>query len=98
MAAEAKPIDISSVPELLVLAEEVSASRTPRVLRRGAEDLAMLVPMRPGRTGRARTTKTQADLDAFLSSAGGWADVDTDAFLKANQESRDRSSRPAVEL
>ena len=35
--------------------------------------------------------KTAADYDAFLASAGSWADVDTDAFLKNVYESRGRS-------
>ena len=39
--------------------------------------------------------KTAADYDAFLASAGSWADVDTDAFLKDIYESR-KSSRPPV--
>jgi len=39
--------------------------------------------------------KTAADCEAFLASAGSWADVDTDAFLKDNYESR-KLSRPAV--
>ena len=35
--------------------------------------------------------KTAADYEAFLASAGSWADVDTDAFLKNVYESRGRS-------
>lgn len=37
------------------------------------------------------------DDSAFLSAAGGWSDVDTDAFLDMIYESR-KSSRPPVEL
>jgi hypothetical protein len=98
MAVEAKPIDIGGLPELVTLAEEVRATNEPRVLRCGSEDIAKIVPLRAGPGRRRRAAKTTADYDAFISSAGGWADVDVDAFLKANRESRDRSSRPAVEL
>jgi len=98
MPGEARPVDIGGFPELIHLAEEVRDSNEPRVLRCGNEDIAKLVPLRAGAPGRRPRPKTAADYDAFLSSAGSWADVDVDAFLKANQESRDRSSKPAVEL
>jgi hypothetical protein len=55
MASELQPIDISRMPELAQLAEEVHATRTPRVLRRGDQDLALLVPA--GRS-RPRATRT----------------------------------------
>jgi len=45
-----------------------------------------------------RRDKTQEDKDAFLSSAGAWADVDVDSFLKANEESRRLNTRPPVDL
>lgn len=97
MALEAKPIDIGGLPELVTLAEEVRATNEPRVLRRGGEDIAKIVPLR-ARVRRWRAPKIAADYDVFLSSAGGWADVDVDAFLKANRESRDRSTRPVAGL
>ena len=50
MARELKRIDITNVPELLRIAEEVQASQEPRVLRRDGEDLAVVRPLkRPGR-------------------------------------------------
>jgi hypothetical protein len=42
--------------------------------------------------------RSEKDYKAFLSSAGGWADVDVDQFLKDNYESRRMNTRPAVEL
>src|SRR4051812_32967747 len=47
MAKELAPIDISHVPELLRVAEDVRATNTPRVLRRNDEDIAMVVPLAP---------------------------------------------------
>ena len=41
--------------------------------------------------------KTAEDYAAFLSSFGGWKDVDTDALLKDIDASR-QSSRPPVDL
>lgn len=95
MSQAARTIDIDDVPELVSLVEEVCLSREARVLRRHEEDVARIVPIR--RT-RLRKPKSAADHEAFLASLGGWADVDVDAFLAANRESRDRSTRPAVEL
>ncbi len=53
------------------------------------------IPFKPS----IRRTKTAADHEAFLSSAGGWTDlVDTAQFLADNTESRRLSTRPPVEL
>jgi hypothetical protein len=65
------------------------------VVETGAGALVALKPITRSRLRRRRVTK--ADDEAFLSSAGGWADVDTDAFLRDIYASR-RSSRPPVEL
>ena len=98
MAKELTPIDVTDTPDLLRLAEEVRRSGRPRVLRRADEDLAVLSPVtHPAK--RTKRVKTAADREAFLSSAGGWTgNVDVDKFLEDNYESRDRSSRPPVEL
>jgi len=67
MAQQPTPVDVSDLPDLLRLAEEVRATRRPRVLRRGDEDLAVLMPL-------ASQTRAAADaLDAL--EARIWADV-----------------------
>ena len=98
MVREATPIDISHVPDLVRLAEEVRATRTPRLLRTNGEDLAILMPPRraPARR-RSDWRPNEQELAAFRASAGGWKDVDTDRFLEDVYESRG-SSRPPVEL
>lgn len=59
MVRELKSLDVTDAPELLRLAEEVRRTGEPRVLRRGAEDLAVLVPAAPAQRrpprGRALT-------------------------------------------
>jgi hypothetical protein len=47
---------------------------------------------------RKHRTHTEADYQAFLASAGGWKDVDTDKLLEDIYESRRTSSRPPVDL
>lgn len=98
MARELAPIDVTNDPELLRLAEEVRHSGAPRLLRRGDEDLAVLAPVGgvTRRTTRKAKTYTKADDDAFLASAGAWADFDLEAFLKQNEESRRLSRLPVA--
>ena len=98
MAEHAKSIDISDVPELLRLAEEVRRAGEPRVLRKDGEELAMVVPLAPPKVRRRGRVKTEADYEAFRRAAGGWADVDTDTLIKNIYEDRRRSSHPPVEL
>lgn len=54
MTEELKPIDISNMPELLRLAEEVHDTGEPRVLRRDSEDLVVVMPAKPPRKTVAR--------------------------------------------
>jgi hypothetical protein len=57
-----------------------------------------LVELKPVTSAKSRPrAKTEADYEAFLSSLGGWAEVNVDAFLKNNEESRRISTRPAVD-
>lgn len=93
-----KPIDISDLPELRKLAEEVQRSQEPRLLRCDDEDLAMIVPL-GSKKGRPGSAKTEADYEAFRPAAGSWKDlVDTDKLIEDIFESRKISSRPSVEL
>ena len=98
IAKEFKAVDISDAPELLRLAEEVRASREPRLLRRNGEDLAVLTPLAHAPRRRHTRTKTSADLETFRSSAGSWENVDTDRLIADIYASRERSTRPPIEL
>jgi hypothetical protein len=96
MARDSEHIEIGHIPELLRLAEEVRASREPRVLTRDREEIAVLSPAKPR---RARRRKTKADYEAFLSSLGGWKDlVDTEKLKSDIYESRRISTRPPIRV
>lgn len=99
MVHERRHIDISNMPDLLQIVEEVSRTKEPALLRRNHEDLAVLTPA-PGRAAhRARRTPTAADFAAFRASAGSWKGiVDTEKLVADVYESRRLSSRPPVEL
>jgi hypothetical protein len=95
MVRDLKQVDISNIPDLLRIVEEMVASNEPRVLRRQNEDVAILMPARKRRT---RHVGTQADYEAFRSAAGGWKDVDTDKLIADIYADRALSDRPAIEL
>ena len=68
MASKSHPIDISRMPELAHLADEVRRTQTPRVLRQGEEDLAVLMPV-PAAPQRRKTGLVRAD-DPLLGLIG----------------------------
>lgn len=91
-------IDVSRLPDLLRLAEEVRETKKPRMLTRDRETLAMLMPVgKPAQKPGKRKT-TGANYEAFRAAAGGWKDVDTDLLLKNIFATRRQSNRPPVEL
>jgi hypothetical protein len=99
MADEMIYIDISDVPDLLRIAEEVQMTRTPRILRRDSEDVAVLMPVAPTRKNKTKHAKTKASYEAFRMAAGGWKGlVDTDKLIDDIYESRRISTKPAIEL
>jgi hypothetical protein len=90
------PIDISNIPELARIAEEVEATRTPRELKRENKTVAVIVPAK--KSAPKERAKTKADYEAFFSAFGSWKDVDTDRLLKNIYATRKRSNRPPLEL
>ena len=97
MASEFPPIEITTMPDLLALAEEVQKSKRPRLLRHANETIAVLMPAAP-LLNRTRRSPTPADIDAAWAAFGMWNDEDTEMFLRHNEESRRRSMHPPVEL
>jgi hypothetical protein len=97
-------IDVSNAPALLKLIEDVHAAAAPRVLRRGDEPLAMILPL-PSRTEAAVKSRravvrppTPAERDIMLSAAGSWHDVDADQLIEQIYAARDAGDRPPVDL
>ncbi|MGH2352240.1 MAG: hypothetical protein ACRDI2_10515 [Chloroflexota bacterium] len=96
MNREAAPIDLRTAPELAHAAEEVRASRRPRLLQKDGETIAVVMPV--GSKRRAKRAPTQADKEAFLSAFGAWkGNVDVDRLKRDLAESR-KLSRPPAEL
>ncbi len=61
MAKETKHIDVSSIPELVKLAQEVRRTNEPAVLQQEREDLAMLTPIKPVTKRSVRGKPTSVD-------------------------------------
>ena len=97
MTREAARIDISTMPDLARLAEEVARTRTPRVLRRGDEDLAILSPTTPKRRRRGKRV-TEEDIAASLAAAGSWKELVDGEQLKRELDAARSDNSPPVEL
>ncbi len=91
------PIDITNMPELVKIAEEVEATKTPRELKRENKTVAVIMPAKKA-LPRKKREKTKADYEAFLSAAGGWKEIDTDKLIADIYASRRRSNRPPLKL
>ena len=97
MVRAAVTIDVDDLPELEDLAREVRASGTPRILRRGGEEIAIVRPLPPA--ARRRRATTEEAYENFRSTAGGWAGlVDGDELIKQIYADREIPERPPVEL
>ena len=94
MAEQPPSIDVSDVPDVLRLAEEVRRSGEPRVLRGDGEDLAMVVPLPPA-TAVPFKKPTAADFESFRRAAGSWADIDTDRLIEDIYRARREGTRPS---
>ena len=81
--------------DLARIFDRVISEGTSVVIEKEDGELVEVKPVTSTKLGKR--TKTKEDYEAFLSSAGSWADVDVDSFLKDNYESR-KLSRPPVEL
>jgi hypothetical protein len=92
---ELQPLDITNSPDLLRLAEEVQASKRPRVLQRGHEAIAVLMPV--ARAARRGIRDTRSTMAALQASAGSWKGVVDTRELKSEivaARGSDRLSHP----
>jgi hypothetical protein len=100
MVREAAPLDVSTIPELARLAEEVARTGRARLLRQHDTDLAILAPVAPRRRSRTGRTaqRTKPDTEAVMALAGAWqGEVDTEQ-LKRDLDAARGDNRPPVVL
>src|SRR3712207_232677 len=97
MASELNPIDISTIPELARLVDEVRTTGKPRRLQRDAMDVAILSPTRPRRPLKGKTI-TEADRAAARSAFGAWKDLVDPEALKQQLNELQTDDQPPVQL
>lgn len=96
MSSEQESIDITDNPAVIRLVDEVQAGDEPRVLRRGDDKVAIIVPLRTIPATEGRTTAEQDAI--FFSSFGAWRRlIDAEKLKHEIREARG-SDRPSVEL
>jgi hypothetical protein len=93
MESEARTIDVADVGDLGTLVEEIRRSRTPRILRRDGEDVAVLMPLTgtPGRSGGGGPA-------GIRDAAGLWQDIDAEKLKDELRHQRAVVTRSPVEL
>lgn len=97
----AESIDVSSVPELKVLAGDVHDSKRARVLTADGERLAVVVPIDEADgpvvyDELPNRVITDEDRAATLASFGGWVGIVDAEALKAQVRAGRGSTRPRI--
>ena len=92
MASELTPIDITTMPELAQLADEVQQTRQPRRLRRDNEDVAILMPATPAKRSRGRRTGADDPLWGIIGMVT--TDGPGDVALNVDKYLADANARP----
>jgi hypothetical protein len=67
---ELKPVNVSSTPDVLRLAQEVARSGVPVMLKTDSEDLAVLTPVSPASKGSKRRSKPLSKEDSLWKIIG----------------------------
>ena len=89
------PIDITNIPELVRIAEEVEATNKPRVLKRDNTPIAILAPVKKKQSSQAK----RKVIEETLALAGAWSDLDFVEMLNALDHIRhDSKPTPPFEL
>ena len=97
MTREAARIDIATGPDFARLVDEVARTRTPRVITRGDEDIAVLSPAKPKRRLKGKRI-TEEDIAASLAAAGSWKGLLDTEQLKRDLDAARSDNSPPVEL
>jgi hypothetical protein len=92
-------VDISRMPDLRHLAEEVQTSQKPRFLKVKGETLAIIMPVGIKAHALKKQKKTTKDYKVFRAAAGSWKDVDPNLLLNNIYKDRQRTNvRSSVKL
>ena len=87
MSSHLTPIDISNMPELARIVEEVAATQQPRELKRDNKIVAVLSPAVSENTKKWKTIR---------ATFGSWRDLDAVELIANIHRWREEGSRPAT--
>ena len=79
MSSTLTPVDISNMPDLLDLVEEVEATKKPRALMRDNKPVALLTPI----------VKHKEKWKKIKATFGRWSDLDPDKLIAEIHRSRE---------
>ncbi len=98
MSSSLTPIDISNIPELVRLAEEVNNTKQSRVLTVSQRTLAVLMPVGTAVKQEKKRAKKKA-IEDTLALAGSWSDLDWDDMIRELDRIRHESTpTPPISL
>ena len=86
MSSNLTPIDISKMPDLLDLVEEVESENKPRELRRDNKPVAVITPI----------YKNKETWGKIKAAFGSWSDLNADELIANIYRWREEGSRPAI--
>src|SRR5947208_3035916 len=89
MSRHLTPIDISNIPDLVRIVEEMKHTKEPRILKRGSSPVAMLMPMETA-TQRHKTIEPFdfKPLDEIKASflAAGYTEAEVNDMIESMSE------------
>jgi hypothetical protein len=91
MSNPLSPIDISNMPELRDLVEEVEAAKKPRALKRNEKVVAIISPVVEEKT---ETPQQTAAYQSSLAAIGSWSDLNAEEIIANIYRWRNEGSRP----
>jgi hypothetical protein len=86
MSKHMTPVDISNIPVLLDLVEEVEATKKPRELRRDNKPVALLTPI----------SENKEKWEKIKAAFGSWSDLDAEKLIANIYRFREEGSRLAT--
>jgi hypothetical protein len=94
MAKDLKRVQLDDDTDLVHVVEQVYGDRTPRLIQRGDQLLAVIVSPDDFAESRA-APKSRVHRDRLMALAGVWSDLDADEMIAAIYEGRNSPpSRP----
>ena len=81
-----QPIDISNIPDLVKIVEDIKHTKEPRELRRDNKPVALLTPI----------IEKKEKWKKIKTAFGSWSDADADTLIANIQRWRTEGSRPVT--